>query len=284
MKNIELRMTTEKVEVRGVDGEPKTIVGYGAVFNREAVVRESGGVAFREVISPGAFRSVLNTPGVDVFSLFNHSEDFVLGRTTAGTMRLSEDAVGLRYEVTPPTSRQDVIESLQRGDVSGSSFGFRAKPESEGGVVWTRAAKAGDLPLRTVVSVDYLRDVGPVTFPVFAESTAEVRSQAVVAARAMAPDDDTPEETAEEAAAMVACQECADACAAAVAACSPLLSDEDSGSCCREAVSSAADTMAVMGRAIASLGGQDVMSFYSSSDVPTNRARLALVETECEGV
>lgn len=269
MKNLERRMATEKVEVRSADGQPTTIVGYGAVYNRETVI---GGL-FREVIMPGAFRKVT---GTDVFSLFNHDENIVLGRTTSGTLAISEDATGLRYEVTPPASRQDTIESIQRGDVTGSSFGFRV---AENGDTWTRPTKAGELALRTISEFSALRDVGPVTFPAFEETTAEARS-AAMAARQMAPDDDTPAETAEEAAAMAACQTCADACAAAVAACSPLLSDEDSGSCCREAVSSAASTMAVMGRAIASLGGQDIYGYYSAQDVLTHRARLELVDAE----
>lgn len=278
MKNIERRTASQKVEVRSTEGEPKKIVGYAAVFNTETVIRSSG-VSFREIIAPGAFRSVLAGGGVDVLSLFNHSEDFVLGRTTSGTLKIYEDEIGLRYEVSPPATRQDVIESLERGDITGSSFGFIPKAEADGGVVWTRASKAGDLPLRTVRDVDYLRDVGPVTFPAFDDTTAEVRSQAEIASRAVA-DDDTPEETAEEAAAMAACQACADACAAAVAACSPLLSDEDSGACCREAVACAASTMATMGRAIASLGGQDVYSYYSATDTATHRARIELADVE----
>lgn len=268
MKNLERRMATEKVEVRGADGQPKTISGYGAVYNRETVI---GGM-FREVIMPGAFRKV--TSG-DVFSLFNHSEDIVLGRTTAGTLTISEDATGLRYDVTPPASRADVVESIQRGDVTGSSFGFRV---AEGGDSWTKPTKAGELALRTISEFSALRDVGPVTFPAFDETTAEARSAAEATVRAAMPDDDTPAETAEEAAAMAACQVCADACAAAVTACSALLADEDSGSCCREAVASAASTMAVMGRAIASLGGQDIYGYYSAQDVSTHRARLALEE------
>jgi HK97 family phage prohead protease len=279
MKQLERRMAGRNVEVRAVEGQPTKIVGYGAVFNTETVIR-SAGVSFREVIAPGAFRSVL-AGTADVFSLFNHSEDFVLGRTIAGTLKVFEDEIGLRYEADinqDDPQAVGVAAKVLRGDVTGSSFGFIPKSEADGGVVWTRAAKAGDLPLRTVRDVDYLRDVGPVTFPAFDDTTAEVRSQAAVAARTV--DDDTPAETAEETAAMAACQACADACAAAVAACSPLLSDEDSGGCCREAVAAAASTMATMGRAIASLGGQDIYSYYSAPDVSTHRARLELEALE----
>lgn len=171
MKNIERRMATEKVEVRSAEGAPTVIVGYGAVYGKETVI---GGL-FREVIMPGAFRKVT---GQDVFSLFNHDENIVLGRTKSATLAISEDATGLRYEVTPPASRQDIIESIQRGDITGSSFGFRV---AEGGDTWTRPTKAGELALRTISEIADLRDVGPVTFPAFDETTAEARSAAEAA-------------------------------------------------------------------------------------------------------
>jgi HK97 family phage prohead protease len=50
----------------------------------------------------------------------------VLGRNKSGTLRLSVDGIGLRYEIDPPDTQaaRDLIESLRRGDVSGSSFAF----------------------------------------------------------------------------------------------------------------------------------------------------------------
>jgi HK97 family phage prohead protease len=165
----ERRMASAKVEVRGA-GASKTIVGYGAVFNTETVI----GGYFREQISPGAFAGVLAS---DVRSLYNHDPNYVLGRTSAGTLSIAEDATGLRYEVTPPAARHDVVEALERGDVTGSSFGFRVKRDT-----WTRPATATDLPLRTILEVEELLDVGPVTFPAYDEASAEARDAATAAA------------------------------------------------------------------------------------------------------
>lgn len=269
MKTLERRMATaQKVEVRGADGAAKTISGYGAIFNSETVI---GGM-FRETILPGAFRSIVAGPS-DVLSLFNHDESLVLGRTTARTLAISEDATGLRYDVTPPASRQDVIDSVQRGDVTGSSFGFRV---ADGGETWTRPTKAGELALRTISQFSEIRDVGPVTFPAFEATTAEARS-AAKASRAMTMPGDDPM-TPEEEACMAACQACSDACAACITACSPMLSDEECGSACREAVATAAQCMAACGKAAAACGGQDIYSYYSSSDIPTLRARIDLEE------
>jgi HK97 family phage prohead protease len=156
---------TGKVELRVV-GTTRRIVGYGAVFNTETVI----GGFFRERLMPGAFSGVLKN---DVRSLFNHDPNYVLGRTSAGTLTLSVDAVGLRYEVTPPAARADVVEALGRGDVTGSSFGFTVKRDS-----WTKPTRAGELPLRTIYEFRQLFDVGPVTYPAYDETSAEARSAA----------------------------------------------------------------------------------------------------------
>lgn len=163
------RIAAGKVETRTV-GDVTQIVGYAAAFNAETVI----GNNFRERVMPGAFRDLIGA-SADVRSLFNHDGNFPLGRTTAGTLTLSEDANGLRYEVTPPASRGDVLESVTRGDVTGSSFSFRVAKDGE---EWTKASRAGELPLRTIHRFAELIDVGPVTFPAYNEATAEARDLA----------------------------------------------------------------------------------------------------------
>lgn len=163
----EKRVTLGRVELRA-EGDAKSIHGYAAVFNTETVVAG----LFRERIAPGAFRSATEA-SADVVSLFNHDINFVLGRTTAGTLAVRQDETGLAYDTTPPASRADVIESVERGDVRGSSFTFRVP---KGGDTWTRA-QPGELPLRTITQCE-IRDVGPVTFPAYEATTAEARSAA----------------------------------------------------------------------------------------------------------
>ena len=169
---IEARMVHEPVTVRAAEGEPKTLEGYAAIFNRETVI----GAYFRETIEAGAFRAAVKTG--DVRALFNHDPNMVLGRTSAKTMRLEEDETGLRYVIDPPdtTLGRDVLVSVGRGDVTGSSFGFTVKRDS-----WTRPSKAGELPLRTIHEIEWLRDVGPVTFPAYEETTVQARDAASAA-------------------------------------------------------------------------------------------------------
>lgn len=173
MTNRELRLLTGlKVEKRE-DGEeylPK-ITGYAAVFDSETVIggREWG---FREKIAKGAFTEALRTS--DVRALFNHDEEYVLGRTKSGTLRLMEDERGLKVEIDPPDTQdaKDLIKRMQRGDIDQMSFAFTM----EGGVqTWD---ETGDMPLRIIEKVGELLDVSVVTYPAYPETEAAARSLA----------------------------------------------------------------------------------------------------------
>ena len=50
----------------------------------------------------------------------------MLGRTTNGTLVLSEDEHGLKYRIYPPQTQfaNDLIVSMSRGDINQSSVGF----------------------------------------------------------------------------------------------------------------------------------------------------------------
>lgn len=272
MKKLERRMLASPVSVRSADGTPSTIVGYAAVFDSEAVI---GGL-FRERIAAGAFRNVIGSTA-DVRGLFNHDDNFVLGRTTNGTLRLVEDERGLRYELDAnldDPSAVGVVAKIKRGDVSQSSYGFLVK---DGGDEWTKPATRGELPLRTIREFELLRDVSPVTFPAFEETSAEARS-AAAASRAEAPaaDDDTDTDHADVIAALVAA---AEAAASAIAACASVLADEHAGGPCREAVSSLASAMGACGRAAAACGGQPIYSYYAG-DLANARAQVELLALE----
>lgn len=158
---MEIRVFTS--EIRAVAGGKK-ISGYAAVF--DSLSESLGG--FREKIAPGAFRNSLAN-GDDVRALIDHNPSLVLGRTKAGTLRLEEDSRGLHYEVDPPDTQyaRDLVESLKRGDVDQSSFGFRTVEDS-----WT--TENGE-QVRTLLEVQ-LFDVSPVTFPAYAATSVGLRA------------------------------------------------------------------------------------------------------------
>lgn len=163
MAEQERRTITLPVEARSADGEPTRLSGYAAVFGD---VTEIAGM-FNERIAPGAFTDAVQHD--DVRALFNHDSNFVIGRTTAGTLRLTEDDRGLRYEADPPDTQwaRDLLVSVSRGDVSQSSFAFEVTEES-----WDYS---GAMPLRTIKAVR-LYDVSPVTFPAYASTSVSARS------------------------------------------------------------------------------------------------------------
>lgn len=157
-----------KIETRA-DGA-KVLSGYAAVFHRQG----DPGTEYElwrgcvERIAPGAFARAIKERH-DVRGLANHEPSQLLGRLPAGTLRLVEDTVGLRYEIDLPDTQiaRDVAVSIERGDLTGSSFAFRATV-----VQWTEEA---DIEVRTLVDLD-LYDVGPVTYPAYAATTAGLRS------------------------------------------------------------------------------------------------------------
>jgi len=160
--SLELRATTASPELlAGTKG--KTAKGYAALFNTRAEIAG----AFVEVIAPGAFQGAVE--GADVRALIDHDSGRVIGRTKAGTLRLAEDDQGLMVEIDLPdtTDGRDLAVQLERGDISGMSFGFRVTKEE-----WD---ETGDMPVRTIRAVD-LFEVSAVAFPAYADTTIALRS------------------------------------------------------------------------------------------------------------
>ena len=166
----EIRFYPDKVELRSENiggGDVNHIVGYAAVFG--AVSRRLGG--FHEKVLPTAFKRAMEEGWQNVVCRYNHKEDYVLGTTGADTCRLAVDEHGLQYDVIPPTSRRDVTELVERGDVRYSSFAFRCVDED--GDSWEKSEY--NLPMRSLHSVE-LVDVAPVMDPAYRDTTAMARN------------------------------------------------------------------------------------------------------------
>jgi len=173
-------MTTERrylssaaagFKVTDRDDGGKTLAGYAAVFHREgdpATEYElwEGTV---ERIGRGAFDRALRERH-DARALFNHNPDNLLGRVSAGTVTLSVDEVGLRYEIPfdpDDPDHQRVLRKIERGDLSGSSFAFVPTE-----TLWSEVDGA---QIRTILDAD-LYDVGPVTSPAYTGTSATSRA------------------------------------------------------------------------------------------------------------
>lgn len=154
-------LTELRAEVRG-----DTLVGHASVFGQLA--RLAGGY---EQIAETAFDEALSAPETDVRALVNHDPAMVLGRQSAGTLRLSTDKDGLRFEVDLPDTSyaHDLRELVRRGDITGASFGFVPGEDKIG-----RAPDGKQV--RTHTSVARLIDVSPVTFPAYEGASVSLRN------------------------------------------------------------------------------------------------------------
>jgi len=143
-------------------GQPLGVVGYAAVF--DSLSEDLGG--FREKIQKGTFAHAI-ADRADVACLFNHDPNMILGRTTAGTLRLTEDDIGLQFDCDLPDTQigRDTYTSIKRGDIQKCSFGFCCVADQ-----WS-----ADNLIRTLTDVD-LYDVSPVTYPAYHATSLDARS------------------------------------------------------------------------------------------------------------
>lgn len=147
------------------EDKKKSIVGYAAVFNSPSEMLYG---SFREAILPGAFSQSLMEN--DIRALFDHNSGYVLGRNKAGTLSLTEDERGLRVEIEPPDTQwaQDLLVSVERGDISQMSFGFNVRTEE-----WQHQADGSEL--RVLKNID-LHEVSIVAFPAYQQTSVNVRN------------------------------------------------------------------------------------------------------------
>jgi HK97 family phage prohead protease len=159
------------VESRSAEdgSEQEYIVGYAAKFGVTSL--DLGD--FIERIDPGAFGIVAERRGrkrpLETRALWNHDANYPLARYP-GTLSMSVDDVGLRYEFPVPdtTYGRDIASNIRAGIVKGSSFSFTVP---SGGDAWS---VEDGRSVRTIQRIDSLLDVGPVTFPAYPDADVKV--------------------------------------------------------------------------------------------------------------
>jgi len=157
-------VSSPKVETRE-DGV-EIISGMGVVFGQ----RSDKLGFFYEYIDKNAFD---NADISDVVGLFNHDSNYVLGRSSSGTMRFRVENDGVYYEIDAPqtqTIRDLVLAPMKRGDITGSSFAFSI---AEDGDTW-EWDKNNNVYIRHITKIEKLYDLSPVTTPAYSQSTSSV--------------------------------------------------------------------------------------------------------------
>lgn len=165
MKDIEIRniistdLTTTKIE------EVKKISGYINKFNERSEY-----MGFFEIVEPTAFDKTL-ADGHNVYALYDHNTEKILGSTKAGTLKLEVDNIGLKFELIVNddiTYINDLYELIKSGDVDGCSFGFYCVDDS-----WTYTEEGQDLRILKEVE---LNEVTITPFPAYKATTVSCRS------------------------------------------------------------------------------------------------------------
>jgi len=155
----------ELVVATRADGRP-VIRGYAVVYDRLSL--DLGG--FRERILPGAFDKMLSKRGSkrDLVSYFNHNPDILLGRESSGTLKVFSDDKGVGFEVSPPSTRADVMELVTRRDVKGASFAFTVE---KGGESWASDERGGTI---REIREAQMYELGPVVTPAYPSTSVGV--------------------------------------------------------------------------------------------------------------
>lgn len=123
---LEIRSLVEPVEFRS---EGTRLTASGVAMRYGAKSKPIAG-KFREVFQPGAFAKTIKEQ--DVRSHHEHGGPY-LGRTSNGTLRLTDTRSELAYELDLPdtSAGRDAAALLERQDIRGSSIGFSAVRSAE---------------------------------------------------------------------------------------------------------------------------------------------------------
>jgi len=181
-------------------GDGLTLDGYGAVFNRMTVIDSWEG-RFREQIAPGAMkRSFRETPPK---VQFDHGRHPLIGSIPIARLdSATEDShptlapdggAHVIARVFDNWLTQPVRDAIIGGAVSGMSFRFSVVREgwstADGTPIRTDAqlmdelrkaldAPDDELPVRTLKELK-VPEIGPVTWPAYADTSVSIRSQVI---------------------------------------------------------------------------------------------------------
>ena len=154
------------MQTRSDDNDGLYLEGYFAVYGDIYNVWEGA----TESIAPGAFEESIHG---DVRALYNHDDNLILGRTSAGTLELKDDSHGLWGRIKlnrNDTDAMNAYERIKRGDVTGCSFGFNIESEEtdyreDGTVHWT------------ITKVNPLYEISPCVFPAYGATSVSARGK-----------------------------------------------------------------------------------------------------------
>lgn len=172
--NIQRRDAGEDANLPGdAQANSRTVYGYAMLYDTPTVLFEWDDCQYIEVIERGAATEALKTS--DIRALFNHNPNYILARTSSNTLVVSEDEKGLYFEFEAPETSMgnDLLVSIQRGDISQASFAFDI---SERTILREEKSDGKEVITITIKKMGQLYDVSPVTYPAYEDTEVSMRS------------------------------------------------------------------------------------------------------------
>lgn len=128
---MEYRIKCTDLTIDERDGQK--VAGYINVTERqsETLFDRKSGKWFKETIKQGAFQRALNEAmeiqNRDIPLLLEHNYEKELANTSDGSLALSEDQIGLRFEAT--IKNDGLLQEIRNRDIKSCSFGFIPKQQ-----------------------------------------------------------------------------------------------------------------------------------------------------------
>jgi len=122
-----LRVKDLHLRESGPDSQVTGFTGYASVTSQGYTMWDMFG-EYTEVVTNGAFKQTLSTPDLDVPLVLQHDSLRRIARTTNGTLRLSEDDIGLLVDADLDPADLDVAyitPKMRAGLIDEMSFMFR---------------------------------------------------------------------------------------------------------------------------------------------------------------
>jgi HK97 family phage prohead protease len=145
-----------------LDGQKLT--GYAVVYNCQTAGPVAvGGIHLLERIDPGAFADSLHN---NIPFTFSHKDFAEYGDTRSGSLRLTDDATGIRFELDLPPYANVLRQQIESGAIRGMSFGFEVRDMEVKNNV------------RHIVK-GVLLHISPVYSPAYPQTSVEIVRQAI---------------------------------------------------------------------------------------------------------
>jgi HK97 family phage prohead protease len=164
-KKKELRFSAE---LRKAATGSRILKGYAARFNSRSV--DLGG--FVEQLMPSCFAESL-AAGEEIRALLDHDHTKILARRSNGSLRISEDSVGLGVDFDVPATSygDDLLACVDAGLIAGMSFGMYCMEDR-----WQDLQENGQaVKLRSVTRAD-LFEITATSMPAYPSTTLAARS------------------------------------------------------------------------------------------------------------